>query len=338
VSVVEKELLVMTSIADYPDEPKYSIKVVSTQTGIRAVTLRAWERRHEILTPFRSDNRYRLYSDRDVAILRWVKNRVDSGISISHAVDELKKMAKNGIWPDAMPNVPEPARSFRLLPAEQYSRQLYQTLIHHDELGASTLMREMQTAYDIRIIFEEILRPCLVNIGEAWYRGEIRITTEHFASAFIRGRLLTLLQAYSFRRNAPYILIGCSPTEQHEIGSLMIAVLLRSNGLRVEYLGPDIPVDDLVDYAGFEHPQMVVLSSSLESSAVETHLVQGKLNKIQPPPIFGFGGQAFINKPALQKQIPGLYLGNTIDEAVNTICKKIGHCASPNGQTARNRS
>jgi MerR family transcriptional regulator, light-induced transcriptional regulator len=335
---VEKEILVMTSIADYPDEPKYSIKVVSTQTGIRAVTIRAWERRHEILTPFRSDNRYRLYSERDVAILRWVKNRVDGGISISHAVEELKKMTRSGVWPEALPSVPEPARSIRLLPAEQYSRLLYQALIRHDELGASTLLREMQTAYDITSIFEDILRPCLVNIGEAWYRGEIRITTEHFASAFVRGRLLTLLQAFSFRRNAPYILIGCAPTEQHEIGSLMIAVLLRSKGLRVEYLGPDIPVDDLVDYAGYEHPQMVVLSSSLESSAAEIHLVQGKLNKIQPPPIFGYGGQAFINKSALQKQIPGLYLGNTIDDAVNTICKKIGHCTSLNGQTGRNRS
>lgn len=335
---VEKEMLVMTSIADYPDEPKYSIKVVSTQTGIRAVTLRAWERRHEILTPFRSDNRYRLYSERDVAILRWVKNRVDGGISISHAVHELKKMAKSGIWPDALPSVPEPVRSFRTLPVDQYSQQLYQALIHHDELTASTLLREMQTAYDIRSIFEDILRPCLVNIGEAWYRDEIRITTEHFASAFIRGRLLTLLQAFSFRRNAPYILVGCAPTEQHEIGSLMIAVLLRSKGLRVEYLGPDIPVDDLVDYAGYEHPQMVVLSSSLESSAVEIHHMQEKLNKIQPPPIFGFGGQAFIDKPVLQKQIPGVYLGNTINEAINTICKNIGHSAGLSGQAARNRS
>jgi MerR family transcriptional regulator, light-induced transcriptional regulator len=335
---VEKEFVTMTSIADYPDEPKYSIKVVSAQTGIRAVTIRAWERRHEILTPFRADNHYRLYSERDVAILRWVKNRVDNGISISHAVDELKKMARSGIWPDALPNAPEPTHSVRLLPAEQYARQLYQALIHHDEVGASTLLREVQNSYDIGIIFEEILRPCLVSIGEAWYRDEIKITTEHFASAFIRGRLLTLLQAYSIRRNAPYILIGCAPSEQHEIGSLMIAVLLRSQGLRVEYLGPDIPVDDLVDYAGFEHPQMIILSSSLESSALEIQRVQEKLNKIQPPPIFGFGGRAFVNKPVLQKQIPGLYLGNTINEVVNTVCKKIGHCAGQNVPAARNRS
>ena len=75
----------MANIADIADDPKYTIKTVSTQTGIRPVTLRAWERRHAVLSPHRSENRYRLYSDRDVAILRWLKNRIDGGISISNA-------------------------------------------------------------------------------------------------------------------------------------------------------------------------------------------------------------------------------------------------------------
>ena len=63
----------MTTLVDFSEEPKYTIKAVCGQTGIRAVTLRAWERRHELLNPHRSENRYRLYSERDVAILRWIK-------------------------------------------------------------------------------------------------------------------------------------------------------------------------------------------------------------------------------------------------------------------------
>jgi len=77
----------LSSIDQIPDDPKYTIKTVCAQTGIRAVTLRAWERRHEVLNPHRSNNRYRLYSERDVAILRWVKNRVDGGIAISNVVN-----------------------------------------------------------------------------------------------------------------------------------------------------------------------------------------------------------------------------------------------------------
>lgn len=96
----------MKTITDFPDDPKYTIKAVAAQTGIRPVTLRAWERRHEVLTPHRSDNRYRLYSDRDVAILRWLKKRIDEGVSISNAISELRSMTRNGVWPEAVPTMP----------------------------------------------------------------------------------------------------------------------------------------------------------------------------------------------------------------------------------------
>src|SRR5512138_1117116 len=96
----------MPRITELPDDPKFTIKTVASQTGIRPVTLRAWERRHEVLSPHRADNRYRLYSERDVAILRWLKNRIDEGTSISSAVSELRSMTSNNNWPEAIPEAP----------------------------------------------------------------------------------------------------------------------------------------------------------------------------------------------------------------------------------------
>jgi MerR family transcriptional regulator, light-induced transcriptional regulator len=60
-----------------------------------------------------------------------------------------------------------------------------------------------QSMYDIQTIFLEVFYPCLVEIGEAWVRGEIRIATEHFASAFIRGVLMNLLSAFPIYSTAP---------------------------------------------------------------------------------------------------------------------------------------
>ena len=54
------------------DQPRYSIKAVQERTGIPAVTLRAWERRYKLVKPRRSSGNYRLYSDRDVAVLRQI--------------------------------------------------------------------------------------------------------------------------------------------------------------------------------------------------------------------------------------------------------------------------
>ena len=78
----------------YSDIPLYNTKAVVQQTGVPAPTLRAWERRYAILSPERANNAYRLYSERDIATIRWLKVRVEAGMSISHAIALLRHMNK----------------------------------------------------------------------------------------------------------------------------------------------------------------------------------------------------------------------------------------------------
>src|SRR5947209_6734015 len=70
----------------YSDIPLFNTKAVVQQTGVPAPTLRAWERRYTILSPERANNDYRLYSERDVVTIRWLKEHVDAGMSISQAI------------------------------------------------------------------------------------------------------------------------------------------------------------------------------------------------------------------------------------------------------------
>jgi MerR family transcriptional regulator, light-induced transcriptional regulator len=310
----------MITIVDLPDEPKYTIKAVCSQTGIRPVTLRAWERRHEVLTPHRSDNRYRLYSERDIAILHWIKNRIESGVSISSAVNEMRNMIKNGIYPEAVMPTPSVITASGSVSPDEYVDQLYDALIHHDEARCSDLMRSISSSFELQTMCTDILIPVLVQIGDAWYGGKIRIATEHFASSFIRGKLSSILQTYPIRRNTPRIMLGCGPTEQHEIGGLMLAAMLRGAGYRVEFLGPDLPIEDLVDYADFDRPDMIILSATMPESAAELQRMQKELDKLRKPPLFGYGGRAFNYKPELRSNMGGVFLGKTLDEAVDSVC------------------
>ncbi len=311
----------MASIEQISDDPKYTIKKVCAQTGIRPVTLRAWERRHEVLCPRRSENRYRLYSDRDVAILRWVKHQVDSGITISNVVNELRSMQKSGRWPEVAPDAqPAPARPAEPpAPPMHYSKELYAAVLVHDEATASEVLKEAHTYFDLLTVFTQVISPMLVMIGEAWFRGDIRIATEHFASAFVRGKLMTILQSQPARRNAPVILTGCAPGEHHEIGSLMIAVLLRGEGYRVEYMGPDIPLDDLLEYSSQERPAMILLSAGSMEAALRLRHVQARLSSQRPTPIFGYGGRVFVTNPELRQQVAGLYMGSDLAEAIENV-------------------
>lgn len=73
-------------LEQFSTQPVFNTKAVVQQTGVPAPTLRAWERRYSLLAPERANNAYRLYSERDIALIRWLKDRVDSGVSISHAI------------------------------------------------------------------------------------------------------------------------------------------------------------------------------------------------------------------------------------------------------------
>ncbi len=314
----------MTTINELSDEPKFTIKTVTTQTGIRAVTIRAWENRYGLLKPQRSQNRYRLYSERDVAILRWVKSQVDQGISISNVVRDLKAMLTRGDFPEVLPSITSRVRSYQPVPPEKMAQSLFDVLFKHDETAATEVLRQANAMYDLTTVCMEVIGAALIMIGDAWHRGEMRITDEHFASRFLQGKLINLLQAYPNRRGAPLILMACAPEEQHEIGCLMFSVLLRHDGYRVEYLGPDLPLDDIVDYAKQEKPAMILMSATMEESAVRLARMQDKMTRVKPRPIFGFGGQAFIRKPALRETVPGVYMGDTVVEGRVIVEKLLG--------------
>jgi methanogenic corrinoid protein MtbC1 len=310
----------MPTLGELPNVPKLTIKAVCAQTGIQAVTLRAWERRYELVVPKRTAANYRLYSERDVAMLRWLKLQVDQGTPISLAAAELSAAAQNNEWPETLPAAPRASTPIAR-PPEQFAQKLFAALTAMDEQQAGTILNKAQELFDVEAICLQIIQPCLVEVGEAWYRGEIRIANEHFASQFLRGRLLTLFQAHPQRRSGPRIVIGCAPNETHDIGSLMRALFLRRDGYRVEYLGADIPIGDLLEYARSERPALILLSANAEASARELRQFQKRLAGMRPRPKFGFGGRAFNLNPKLRETVPGLFMGENATAVLATIHK-----------------
>jgi len=311
----------MSSIADLPTTPQFTIKTVCAQTGIRAVTLRAWERRYQVFTPQRTAGNYRLYSERDIAIVRWLKRRVDDGLAISAAVSELSQNQQRGVWPEPVlpPQPPLLARS--ATPPATYAQRLFLALTTHDETAAAAVLREAHALFDITAVCLGILTPCMVAIGEGWHRGEVRIATEHFATTYVRGRVMALFQAFSTARHGPRILVGCAPDERHDVGALMLSLLLRRESYRVEYLGADVNLEDLIDYSRDEHPALICLSAASRETARNLQRFQATLTMLRRHPKFGFGGRAFVADPQLRAVTPGVYLGDTAAEALERVGK-----------------
>ena len=93
-----------------------------------------------------------------------------------------------------------------------------------------------------------MLAPALIEVGVRWEAGDVTVAQEHLATSTVRAAMQRLLaDARADVRGVA--VLACAPGEQHEIGLLMLAVLLRADGWQVAYLGADTPVLDAVELA-----------------------------------------------------------------------------------------
>ncbi len=310
----------MTTIDSFPTEPIYTIKAVQNRTGIKPVTLRAWERRYDLLQPARMDNGYRLYSERDVQLLLWVQRRLDSDVSISQVVTQFKQERKKGSWPESVQTiVAETPRKKPPRPARDFAEILFGAMISHNEDRANAILDECQTYFTLTTIFEEIISPSFALLNEAWFRGEILIATEHIGLGYLNSKLQEIMHNLPVVKEGALILVGCGPEEMRELNALMLAVLLRQAGLYVEYLGPDLPTEDLLDYSTYAKPKLICLTVNQEPTAYLLRGFAEKLSNLRGKPKLAYGGRYLDENPEARVKLGGIYLGLTLSDAVAKV-------------------
>jgi MerR family transcriptional regulator, light-induced transcriptional regulator len=305
----------------YDDTPVYTIKTVVQETGIAPATLRAWERRYGVLSPGRSDGGYRLYSERDIATLRWLKNQVDAGVSISRAVALLELRHRAGEEPELRSE-----RNSQVAPPENVRgtdtivEELVESLTLFQEPHAEAVLGEAFALYPVDVVAEEIITPTLVEIGERWHRGEASIVQEHFATAFLRRRLTALFHAYPQPLTGPLAITGSGPAEWHDVGILLVSIALRRHGWRVIYLGQNVPADHLMREVKKLRPDMVCLSAATRDSVTgleEVYALMGELP--EPRPRLVFGGRVFNVHPELASRFDGVEIVPTAHALANEL-------------------
>jgi len=304
-------------------EAIFNIGAVTRMTGIPITTLHAWERRYGFPhSSARTQGGHRLYSEKDVILLRTVKAQIEQGITARQAVKAVHKMELEGRLPGTNPiETPRPAELPQAGPAGY--AQLAEALYQHDLTRADQLMGEMLAFYSPEEITLTIIGPVLAGLGEAWAEGRITVTDEHLASNYLRQRLLMWLVTGPPARQTRPIVLACAPGEWHEGSLLMLGVLLRRRGWPVVYLGQDVPFADLAGFVEQVQPAALVLVGMLEETAQSLAGWPQWIKQSTGRPLVAFAGRAFVLQPELQSQMPGLYLGDTIQEGLTRLEEKL---------------
>lgn len=269
-------------------EGKYNIKAVSKMLGIQAGTLRAWERRYNMIAPIRNDSGHRLYSENHIKILRWLINKVNKGFTISQAVNLLETNPMSfHEQTEVRVKEDEQDRSLDLMD------ELLNALLSFDESGAHELLNRAFSLYSVEKVVIEILGTLLVKIGDMWEVGRITSAHEHFASSFLRSRIGMILHTLPVDGLLPKVVAVCGPEETHELGLLIFTLFLRRKGFEVIYLGASIAEGDIDIVLDEVKPEFLFLSCTLVRNVKKTFELVDYLSNKYAQLNIGLGGKGF---------------------------------------------
>ena len=225
---------------------------LSRRTGVAPELLRAWERRYGLLHPARSAGGFRLYSEADERRVELMRQNLREGLAAAEAA----RLALEGADDSALRQTDDGRPEL-----EAGSARLRAALDAFEEKAAQEALDDLFAAFTVETVLRVVLLPYLAELGDRWSAGEATVAQEHFASNLIRGRLLGIGRGWD-GGDGPRAVLACAPGELHDLGLIAFGLTLNRRGWRITYLGPDTPVDSLVDAAERLKPDLVVVTAT----------------------------------------------------------------------------
>ncbi|MCP3032697.1 MerR family transcriptional regulator [Halobacillus sp. A1] len=281
-------------------KPKYNIKAVSQMLDIQAGTLRAWERRYQMIRPIRNEAGHRLYTDDHIRTLKWLIDKVNKGFTISQAVALLENRGTE--------EAPKQEKTEEVNHLDATGNQLLHSLLSFDERAAQLKLDEAFSLFTPETVAIDMIGPILVKIGDMWENKEITSAHEHFASNFLRSRIGMMLLTIPTETIQPRALLVCGPNESHELGLLIFALFLKRKGYEVIYLGQSIAGGDIEIVLDETEPDYLFMSCTMKKNIPLTIRLVESLDKQYPKLKIGLGGYAYDVLSELDKKRLGPYM------------------------------
>jgi len=230
---------------------KYSIKELEKLSGIKAHTIRIWEKRHQLVNPERTQTNIRFYSDDDLKKIINVSVLNNHGVKISKIV---------GLsLPDLNQKVSELSEAQNSI--EIYIDQLVLAMIDMEEEKFEKILSNLILKFGFEKTIIEIVYPFLEKIGVLWLTNNITPAQEHFISNLIRQKLIVAIDGLPLPpKTARRIMLYLPENELHELALLFYYYIAKQCGLRPYYLGQTVPHKDLKFVYEEHKPEFIVTS------------------------------------------------------------------------------
>lgn len=248
---------------------EYKIKDIEVLTGIKAHTLRMWEKRYGILTPERTDTKIRNYSDADLVTILNIAVLNKNGMKISHIAEMSEEKICSEVA-ELNQNAPDNDIVFE---------NLLLALLQMDERLFNSSLNKLIEEHGVTDTFSIYLTAFLDRIGVMWLTGTIHAGQEHFISNLIRQRVIAEIDQLPVpAAKGNTVLLFLPEFEWHELSLLFYHYALRKNGIYSFYLGQSTPTSSLITCVEKLEPKALITSCL---TAVDEQYIRAYFQKIK---------------------------------------------------------
>lgn len=217
----------------------YSIKDIEKISGIKAHTIRMWERRYGMVIPKRSETNIRYYSDEDLKDLLNISILNQNGMKIS----KIAKLDKDELRTEV---------TSLLENSQKYNHVIdvmFLSMIEIDEYAFNKSFSDAWEEYGFEKLIEHIIFPFLERIGVLWQTDTVNPAQEHFVSNLLRQKIIVNIdkevRLEKSDKVRDKIIFFLPEDELHELSLLFYSFIARKEGFEVVYLGASVPLEDL---------------------------------------------------------------------------------------------
>ena len=206
-------------------------------------------------------------------------------------------------------------------------QNLVAPLLCFDGVGVEQAIRDTLAIHPLEVTACSLFPQLIRHFEQQWLEKKISLSVHNYAITTFHAQLMAMMNAAIMDEHGPKVVLGCTPGDQHEIGLLLLALMLRRRGFRVIYLGPNLTAGEFRDIVEKARPQLICLSAATQQAAKNlAHLAEEFTNNTSQAEagsyqktVLAFGGVSFNSNPYLVKNTAGVYLGDTIDQALIKI-------------------
>ena len=230
------------------DMDAFTIKDLESLSGIKAHTIRIWEQRYSFLNPQRTQTNIRYYTNEELKAVLNIALLNKYGFKISH----IDKMGADEIREKILSLSQAQAHQERII------NELINYMVDMDMDAIELMLDNYISARGIEKAITYIIFPFLEKIGILWVTNHINPAQEHLVSNVIRHKLIMGIEStITHVKTNKTALLFLPEGEHHELGLLYMYYLLKSRGVKVLYIGANVPVVDIDHVAKLKKPDFL---------------------------------------------------------------------------------